>query len=45
MSTAKIDFAMLSLRDALDLGILIEEEARERYEELAAQMDDRHRRQ
>jgi rubrerythrin len=42
MSTAKIDFGTLSLRDALDLGILIEEEARERYEELAAQMEVHH---
>jgi len=34
-----IDFATLSLQDALDLAILIEDEARERYEEFAAQMD------
>jgi len=40
MSTAaKLDFARLSLQDALDLAILIEEEAQERYHELAAQMD------
>src|SRR5512138_2222438 len=30
-----LDFATLSLHDALDLAILIEEEARERYEEFA----------
>jgi len=30
-----IDFATLSLQDALDLAILIEEEAQERYEEFA----------
>jgi rubrerythrin len=29
----KIDFAALDLRDALDLAILIEEEAKERYQE------------
>ena len=33
-----IDFAKLSLCDALDLAILIEDEARERYEEFADQM-------
>jgi rubrerythrin len=31
---ATIDFAALTLQDALDLAILIEEEAEERYEEL-----------
>lgn len=30
-----IDFATISLKDALDLAILIEEEAEERYEELS----------
>lgn len=35
----KIDFASLSLMDALDLAVLIEEEAKERYEDFAAQMD------
>ncbi len=30
-----IDFARLDLRDALDLAVLVEEEARERYEEFA----------
>ncbi len=38
----KIDFAGLSLRDALDLAILIEEEARERYEEFVDQMEIHH---
>jgi rubrerythrin len=36
--TQGIDFATLSLRDALDLAVLVEEEARDRYEELAAQL-------
>ncbi len=31
--TRKIDFATLTLQDALDLAILIEEEAKERYQE------------
>lgn len=39
MPVRGLDFATLSLQDALDLAILIEEEARERYEEFAAQMD------
>jgi len=43
MSVTKIDFSTLSLRDALDLAILIEEEAEERYEELANQMEIHHR--
>jgi erythrin-vacuolar iron transport family protein len=33
-----IDFTRLSLQDALDLAILIEEEAQERYQEFAHQM-------
>ena len=37
-----IDFATLSLVDALDLAILIEDEARERYEEFADQMTQHH---
>ena len=37
-----VDFARLDLRDALDLAILIEEEARERYEEFAEQMEVHH---
>ncbi len=39
MSTKGIDFRDLSLKDALDLAILIEEEAMDRYGELADQMD------
>jgi erythrin-vacuolar iron transport family protein len=35
----EIDFARLKLQDALDLAILIEEEAEERYEEFAEQME------
>jgi erythrin-vacuolar iron transport family protein len=42
MSTTGIDFATLSLRDALDLAILIEDEAAERYRELASQMELHH---
>ena len=41
MST-DIDLANLSLKDALDLAILIEEEARERYQELAEQLRFHH---
>jgi len=37
-----IEFERLSLQDALDLAIMIEEEAAERYEDLAAQMDVHH---
>lgn len=40
--TKNIDFASLSLQDALDLAILIEEEAAERYQELADQMESHH---
>ncbi|MBZ5498073.1 MAG: ferritin family protein [Acidobacteriia bacterium] len=36
--TTKIDFANLSLKDALDLAILIEEEAKDRYAEFVDQM-------
>jgi rubrerythrin len=39
MATRGIDFATLSLMDALDLAILIEDEALERYEEFATQME------
>lgn len=42
MTIKGIDFAALSLKDALDLAILIEEEARERYEEFADQMHLHH---
>ena len=38
MSVQGIDFSRLSLLDALDLAILIEAEAQERYEEFAHQM-------
>jgi rubrerythrin len=37
-----VDFAHLDLRDALDLAILIEDEARERYVEFAEQMEGTH---
>ncbi len=37
-----IDFSNLSLKDALDLAILIEEEARERYAEFVDQMEIHH---
>jgi rubrerythrin len=39
MPTHDIQFAELSMLDALDLAILIEEEAEERYRELAHQLD------
>jgi erythrin-vacuolar iron transport family protein len=42
MTTKGIDFSRLSLKDALDLAILIEDEAKERYEEFADQMDAHH---
>ena len=38
MTTAQLDVSALTARDALDLAILIEEEAAERYEELAHQL-------
>jgi rubrerythrin len=38
MATSGIDFSRLTLKDALDLAILVEEEAQERYEEMAHQM-------
>ncbi len=34
-----IDFSSLSLRDTLDLAISVEEEAKERYDDFAEQMD------
>lgn len=37
-----VDFARLDLKDALDLAILIEEEARDRYVEFAEQMEVHH---
>ena len=36
--TKKLDLTRLDLMDALDLAILVEQEAMERYEELVAQM-------
>ena len=42
MSVEQIDYKTLCVRDALDLAILIEEEAKERYAELAAQMELHH---
>lgn len=42
MQTKGIDYARLSLRDALDLAVFIEEEAKERYDEFAAQMKSHH---
>src|SRR5512141_814883 len=41
MTTMKtLDLTGLDLQDALDLATLVEEEAKERYEELAAQMEN-----
>ncbi len=37
-SAPDIDFEKLDLKDALDLAVLIEEEARDRYEELASSL-------
>jgi rubrerythrin len=37
-----VDFASLSLQDALDLAILVEEEAQERYLEFVDQMETHH---
>ncbi len=37
--SADIDFAALSIKDALDLAILVEEEAEERYRELADNLE------
>jgi len=42
MTTQNIDFSTLSLQEALDLAILIEEEAEERYEEFRKQMELHH---
>ena len=39
MTMPAIDLAHLSLKDALDLAILVEDEAKERYEEFAHQME------
>lgn len=40
--TRSIDFSKLTLRDALDLATLVEEEAKDRYQEFADQMDIHH---
>ena len=40
--TATVDFASLDLKDALDLAILVEEEAQERYLEFVDQMERHH---
>ena len=40
--SADIDFADLSLKDALDLAVLVEEEAEERYGELAGSLEYHH---
>ncbi len=40
--TRTLDLKSLDLRDALDLASLIEDEAKERYEELAEQMEMHH---
>jgi rubrerythrin len=42
MAIKGIDFATLTLKDALDLATLIEEEARDRYVEFAEQMTQFH---
>jgi 2-hydroxychromene-2-carboxylate isomerase len=44
MMAGTIDFASLSLQDALDLAILVEEEAQERYLEFVDQMEKHHTR-
>lgn len=40
--TRLIDFGTLSLKDALDLAILVEEEAKDRYKEFMDQMEAHH---
>ena len=45
MPPPAIDFASLSLQDALDLAILVEEEAQERYLEFVDQMEQHHTRE
>ncbi len=42
MSVTRLDFESLSLMDALDLAILVEEEAHERYLELRDQLEAHH---
>ncbi len=41
-TTRGIDFTTLTLKDALDLAVLTEEEARDRYGELADQLEKHH---
>jgi erythrin-vacuolar iron transport family protein len=43
MNTQGIDFSKLSLQDALDLAILIEEEAQRRYEDFTEQVGGRYK--
>jgi len=43
--TQKIDFSTLSTKDTLDLAILVEEEAKERYQEFVDQMTTHHNRE
>jgi rubrerythrin len=40
--TIDVDFSTISLKNALDLAILVEDEAEERYTEFAAQMEAHH---
>ena len=42
MMAETVDFTSLDLQDALDLAILVEEEAQERYLEFVAQMEQHH---
>ena len=42
MSLKGIQFSNLTFKDAIDLAVLIEEEAKERYEEFADQMEAHH---
>lgn len=42
MARQGIDFSKVTLRDALDLAILVDEEAAERYEEFAVQLQVHH---
>jgi rubrerythrin len=42
MMAESIDFTSLDLQDALDLAILVEEEAQERYLEFVGQMEQHH---
>ena len=42
MTATTLDFSKLGLQDALDLAVLVEEEAHERYLELTDQMQQHH---